>query len=290
MITLSNGHSFEFMTASGAMGYDGKGWPWEQPMRWLGFLDVSLFTHVIKTLTLPPKKGNLKWYNPLGCIRPMRDGAVNAVGLTNPGPDWWFEKIGRKVDRLKIALVGSIFGEMASLKIMANIMNDCDLVGLEINASCPNTDDETIFNAEKVIRACEVVKEASRHPILLKLSVVHDFKKIVKATEGIVEAFSINSVPWKIIFPNKKSPLAKLGGGGVSGKIAQPFTWAFAEKIRCMTDVPVIAPSMWDFEDIAKMRCRGFKAFSFGSIFLCHPWRPTSFVRRAHQLFGKGEL
>ncbi len=26
MITLSNGHKFEYMAASGALGFDGKGW------------------------------------------------------------------------------------------------------------------------------------------------------------------------------------------------------------------------------------------------------------------------
>jgi len=157
MITLSNGFSFEYVTASGALGYDGNGWPWEWPLRWLGLIDPSFFLNVMKTVTLPPRKGNLRWWKPWDCIRLMPHGAVNAVGLTNPGPDWLAEKIGPKVNSKKIPLVG---------------------------------------------------------------------------------------------------------------------------ELQEMTEIPVIALSIWDFGDIAKLRAKGFKAFSFGSVFLRYPWRPTLCVRR----------
>jgi len=96
----------------------------------------------------------------------------------------------------------------------------------------------------------------------------------------MIEAFSINAVPWNLVFPNCESPLAKYGGGAVSGKIAQPFIWPFAEKLIGITSRPIIGPSVWDFEDIEKLRDMGAKAVSFGSIFLCHPARPTRFVRK----------
>ncbi len=281
MITLSNGFRFEYVTASGALAYDGKGWPWEWPLRWLGIIDPSLSLNFIKTLTLPPRKGNLRWYKPWNCVRPMFGGACNAVGLTNPGPDWWAKKIGPKVNSSKIPLAGSIFGDqLAGLKIMARILNDFDLVALELNASCPNTNDGLLKNSQLVVDSCLAVAETSWHPVGLKLSVVHDAEKIVPAVQDLVEFFSVNSVPWHIIFPNRKSPLEKLGGGGVSGKIAQPFTWPFAEKLQTMTDIPVIAPSVWDFQDLALLRKKGFRAFSFGSVFLCHPWRPAMYIRK----------
>ncbi len=34
MIKLKNGYILEFLAASGALGFDGRGWPWEQPARW----------------------------------------------------------------------------------------------------------------------------------------------------------------------------------------------------------------------------------------------------------------
>ncbi len=282
MIKLSNGHEFEYMVASGALGFDGKGWPWEWPLRWIGLLNPSLFTIVIKTLTYYPKKGNLRWYNPLGCIRPMWGGAVNSVGLSNEGIDWWCDRIAPKVDRKRVSLVGSISSDKVSeLIAMAKKLDYFDLVALEINWSCPNTQADLLQNTEKIIKSCLAVKEVSRFPLILKVSVVHDVKLIFSGIDkGIIEAISINSVPWKVIFPEKKSPLAHLGSGGVSGRIAQPFTWKLVEDLAYLTKIPVIGPSVWEFDDVQKLRKIGAKAISFGSIFLTHPWRPTMFVRK----------
>lgn len=280
MIKLSNSHSFEYMVASGALAFDGLGWPWERPLRWVKLLDETLFTTVIKTLTLKPRRGNLRWYNPLGCVRLIPNGTLNAVGLTNPGAVWWCRKMGPHINSSRAPVMGSILGEPEELALMANMLNDFDLVGIEINASCPNTNDDLLVNTEKIIESCKAVKSVSHFPILLKLSTVHDVRSIVNKVESFVEAFSINSVPWRVVFPGQRSPLAHLGGGGVSGKAAQPFTWKLVEELSKMTETPVIGPSVWEFGDIAKLRSLGAKAISFGAIFLRSPWRPTLFVRR----------
>lgn len=285
MITLSNRHSFEYMTASGAMGYDGKGWLHEQALKPLGLLDISLFTHVMKSVTLKPRKGNYRWWKPWDTVRLIwRDskivGVGNVYGLSQQGFDWWAKKFGPEVDSKKVKLIGSIFGEPGELAVMARRMNDFDLVGLEYNTSCPNSQDDTLSNPDKVIRSCELIKEATRHPLLVKLSVVHDIKRIVPKIESIVEVFDINSVPWNTALPKCFSPFTKYGGGGVSGKIAQPFTWPFAATLQHMTRRPVIAPSIWDYQDIATMRENLFRAYSFGSVFLPYPWRPTLFAKQ----------
>ena len=280
MIRLSNGHDFEYMTASGALGFDGKGWPWEQPWRWIGLLDPTLFTSVTKTLTLRPTEGNLRWYNPFRCLRLVRGGVVNAVGLSNPGIDWWCRKIGPSVNSTKIPLVASIFGEPEELAEMVRILNDFDLVGLEINASCPNTETCILQDTARVIASCEAIKTNSRLPLILKVSVTHDISQIVKEVENLVEAISINSVPWAVAFLKCRSPLEILGGGGVSGKVAQPFTWSLVKKLAELTTIPVIGPGVWDFDDLTKVRGLGAKAVSFGSVFMCYPWRPTLYVQK----------
>lgn len=282
MITLANGHSFEYMAASGALAFDGKGWPWEKPLKYIGLLDPCLFTIVIKTLTRHPRKGNLRWYNPVRCIRLLRGGAVNAVGLTNPGIEWWCKTIGPAIDQKKQMLVGSILtdGNNDELAEMATMLNAYDLVGLEVNASCPNTQSEMFGNAEKVIDGLKKVKEKTRFPLIVKLSVMHDIARLVPRLEGLVEAISINTVPWARMFPEKISPLARFGGGGVSGKTAQPYTWDLVKKISSLTAIPVIGPSVWEYEDIATLRAIGAKAISFGSIFMRYPWRPTLYARR----------
>ena len=288
MIKFSNGHQFEYMTASGALGFDGRGWPWERVLGFFlpKFFAPTLFTNVIKTLTCLPRKGNLRMHNPLGCIRPIFRGGkivgiVNAVGLTNPGIDWWVKNIGPKVDSSKLALVGSIFGTNEEILIMAEMLNRFDFVALEINVSCPNSGEKLSENTAQAIKACRLAKGASRFPIIVKLSVANDALRIAQAVDGIAEAISINSVPWNIVFPNKRSPLKHLGGGGVSGKIAQPFEWELVDRLNGVTDIPVIGPGVWNFEDIRIMRENlRVKAIGFGSVFVPKPLCPTGCVRR----------
>jgi len=84
MITLSNGHAFKYMVASGALAFDGKGWLWERPLVWLDLIRPELFTVVIKTLTRNPREGNLRWWKPWTCVRLIPGGSVNKWDLQTP--------------------------------------------------------------------------------------------------------------------------------------------------------------------------------------------------------------
>lgn len=286
MITLSNGHVFNYMVASGALGFDGKGWPWERPLTWLGLIKPELFTVVIKTLTRHPRKGNLRWWKPWTCVRLIPGGAVNKVGLTNLGIEWWCKRVGPRLDLQRFPIVGSIFGEKQELVEMTEMLNEFDLVGLEVNVSCPNTG-HLMEITEIVVDSVKAVKRASRHPIITKVSADQDYLTIAQELSGFAEAISLNSVPWNTAFPNsKQTPLWKLekkvggGGGGVSGKPAQAHNWAAVSALAQQGVIPVIAPSIMEFEDIAHVRSLGAHAVSFGAIHLRTPCKPTSFVQK----------
>ena len=283
MFRLSNGFEVDYVAASGALGHDGCGWPYDQPFRWAGLLDETLFVRVLKTLTLPLTIGNLRWYNPFDCIRFIKDGVVNAVGLSNKGFDWWEEKIAPKINFMTGKIAVSIAGEPDELCEMARRLNRYDLAFIEFNSSCPNST-ELFLTSERIIAGCQSIKVATNHPLVLKISVSHDYATVVSQTIGLIEAIAVNSVPWSIVFPNKISPLNHLGGGGVSGKAAQPFTWAFARKIVDMHQIPVIGPSVWQEGDIEYLRQLGVSAVSCGSLFMRDPSRPTALVRQDKQI------
>src|SRR4029453_3075472 len=281
MIHLSNGHSFEYMAASGALAYDGRGWPWERPLHLLGLLDPKLFTVVTKTLTEQPRQGNLRWSHPWPCVKHLPSGVVNAVGLTNPGLGWWLKKVGPGIAGRGIPLICSItHDDPEILATMAASLNDMPVLGIELNASCPNTQDEISRNAEIILQSVKAIKGRSRHPLIRKLSVNQDYLNLARQTEGLVEALSINSVPWRIACPGQERPLQSLGGGGVSGKAAHEFTWKMVKELCGAVKTPVIGPGIWEYEDLSHLRGLGAKALSFGSIFLRYPWRAPAFVRR----------
>jgi dihydroorotate dehydrogenase len=288
MIRLSNNHKMEYVVASGALGFYGEGWPWDRPFMWVKQLDPSFFTVFCKTVTYKERKGNLKWYWPFGCIRLVGGlsntrGVLNSVGLTNPGCLHWFAEFEMKRNP-RVSLAASILAEgpkaVKEIREMLSLTDGLMLVAVEINASCPNTGGDILENTKQIIDVCQEAKRISRHPLVLKLSVVHNIREILPEIKGAIEAISINSVPWRVIFPKYESPLAHLGGGGLSGKTVQCKTWKFAQQISDLTDIPVIWPGMWDCEDIELARKKGAKTVSFGSIFLRYPWRPCKFVRK----------
>ncbi|MFH1049010.1 MAG: hypothetical protein V1732_05105 [Patescibacteria group bacterium] len=303
MIELSNGHRIEFVAASGALAFDGRGWPWEWPLRWIGLLDPRLFTIVTKTVLSVRRKGNLCWLAPWRVVKfiseegneihpfaaianPFRiGGVVNAIGLTGPGFEQWLKKDYPVIANLNYKAIVSITGEDGKNCVaMAKRLNGMEnIVGIEFNASCPNTNPCLLENAGMVIETCRSIKEVSAHPLILKLSYAQPYLKIAKETENVVEAISINSVPWRIIYPNKKSPLAKYGEGGVSGKVAQKYTWKMAAELAKETTTPVIGPSIWEFEDINRLRILGASAYHFGAIFLPCPWKPTRYIKKWRQ-------
>jgi len=282
MIRLSNGHSFEFVAASGALAFDGNGWPWEWPLRWIGLIEPLQFTIITKSLTLKPRRGHLRWYKPWGCVRFIKEGVVNAIGLTNPGIDWWIDTVYPKLLSTQRSVVVSLAGEEPEeyIAMAKKLRSLVFLKGIEINASCPNSQGELQKNVNVIIETVQSVKQAAGLPILLKLSCTHDYVSIAKALEGVVEAININSIPWGEQFPNQTSPLANFGGGGVSGKVAQEKNWGMVETLAKETKIPVIGPGVWEFEDIQKLFTLGAKAVAFGSVFLRAPWKPTAFVKR----------
>ncbi len=298
MITLSNKHRFEHMVPSGAFGFNGKGWLWDWPLMWLGLIDPDLFTIVMRTITRYPRlypKSNLSWirpwtwlpWSPWSCIRFLPDGGtVNRVGLYNPGFDYWCEAIAPTIDFDEIDLVGSIHGDRNELVEMATGFNQYGFVAIEANCSCPNTE-HPMEAAKEVISMVKAIYEVTIHPIIVKVSVDQDYMTIIRGLEGIAQAISLNSVPHEIAYPSgQPNPLRllqkRLGGkaGGVSGKPAQKFNWRAVQKMAELGTIPVIGPSVKEYEDLGKLRGLGAKAISYGEIHIRTPWKPTSIVRR----------
>jgi len=298
-IRLFNGHVLEFVAASGALGDNGRGW-WHERLicfiLWMFCLflpkrlfDPALFDKFLKTVTFFPRAGNYRWWKPWDTLRFLPGflnctGVVNAYGLRNQG---FFRALRQIFSRIspKRPMAVSIYPENEEqLETMLHHLNYCaNVVAVELNVSCPNTGEKLGANARKIIRYCEIARNISRHPLILKLSVAHcpALGTIIPAVMGKVAAIAINSVPWSIFSPEKPSPLAHHGGGGVSGMQAQCFTWAMALDIQTQwPDMPVIWPSVWTKEDAIKLITEYHApAISFASLFVRHPTEPTRIVR-----------
>lgn len=311
MIELSNGHKVDFVAPSGALAFDGRGWWWEWHLRWFGLLDPRLFTIVLKTV-LPEKwPGNFRKSRPFDVLKfitmegekinplltltmpHLVGGVINALGLTGPGIDGLLKKHHPTVVKFGYKVVISITGPNGGegcVEMVKKLNGLENVVGIEFNASCPNTDPEFLNDSEKVVRRCREIKEATTLPVWIKLGFSQPYVQIVKQLEGVVEAVSLNTVPWKVIFGDKPSPLAKYGGGGVSGPVAKAYMWTMISELAKKTSVPVIGAGIWNYEDIAKLQSLGVSAWQLGTVFLPYPEKPTKWVKDWRKEKGGNDL
>lgn len=290
-LKLPNGHEIDFLASSGALAFHCEGWWFEQPWRWLGLLRPRDLTIITKTLTYFPRKGNLKHWCPWRCVQRIEDGTVNAVGLTNPGYLWWIDNCYDYVVRKGYKVIVSVMPENNT---EANNMAACldflpDIVGVELNLSCPNVDhrQSTIDDLVKMVEEfCILV----RHPVIVKLGYEQPYLEICQRLEklgykdkGKVAAIDlINSVPWDIACPGETSPLAKYGlKGAVSGRRIIPFAREALAKVKIAgISIPVISGGgINSYAEVNYRMNHGADAVAFGSLFMDHTSYPNKIAK-----------
>lgn len=302
MIKL-NEHEVEFFLSSGSRGLDGRGywWKfWERFLERMKLIDPSLFAVVLKSISVKPHKGNrplwrvVKFISEDGrVVSPVRAliqphsvaGVVNAIGLDNPGFDDWLNKIYPKIvaKNLKVVFSAVLTGQEKEDEFLEMIsrLNDLgNIIAVEFNASCPNIDNELLTNSEKVVALTAKIAQRYKRPIILKLGISQDFLRIASQVKEFIQGISINALPWPVVFPDKISPLARYGGGAVSGQIGRANYQRMILKLTTTVKTPIITPT-WDYSQVKiSLVSLGASAVSFGSVGLLYPRRPTRFAQR----------
>ena len=108
MIRLSNGHTFSYIAASGALAYDGSGWPWGVSITVDGTYGSAALYGGHKTLTYLPRKGIFGGTRPGVWYAFSNGGAVNAIGPDQPGVSLVVRpESDQAIDRVKIPIIVS---------------------------------------------------------------------------------------------------------------------------------------------------------------------------------------
>lgn len=295
MIRLSNGHEITFVCAAGALNFHGLGYWWEKPIRWLGYLRPQEFTIISKTLTLQPRKGNLRWWCPWRCVKLVPGGAVNAVGLTNPGLAYWIANHYPVAIKNKLSMICSIAPQTCDEAFtMANSLNYLYIarassmasrtgavVGVEANISCPNVS-HTGQNATPV-EILSTLRRYLRLPLIVKLGV--DMLPLVTQLDSLVDSFDvINAIPWSHLQENHSSNMRGRSpldlGGAVSGLPICEIARKALITVRSLTQKPIISGGgIFTLDEVIERERLGANAFSLGTLFLRQPWKPNQIVR-----------
>ncbi|MEN9557883.1 MAG: hypothetical protein RL141_252 [Candidatus Parcubacteria bacterium] len=309
--------------SSGARNFTGKGWPYHKWLRRLGLLSHENSTLVGKTIDLEGRPGNIKmkedgltpqeWFPDCVIVKPFKGVALNAVGLTNPGLDWWINhpdiramekphlgsfspKGSTPKERFDEALLFAI-----KLREAINAGFFRAPFGFQLNLSCPNTkhgQDELLKEAPDLLRA---LQEADI-PIICKFNALvlpetaaqiaeHPCCDAISATNTIPWG-KHEQIDWAGLFGVKdaspeSSPLARYGGGGLSGKPLLPIAEEWITKIRPLTTKPIMGGGgVLCKKDADRLRNAGADAIEIGSASMLRPWRVQPMINHINNWFA----
>lgn len=213
----------------------------------LKVMEETKTTKITKSSTRLKRVGNFITWNPLTWkyIQPLPNKSLlNAYGLTNEGVE-------KNADDMLPALeagdriIPNFFPEFAKgtdiaieeTKQAAKIYHE--RLGryfwiIELNFSCPNSKEKIAKNMEQATKCVrELTKEFPWLMIIAKISIVHPFEfsqELELIDPGII-IHAINTVPYNMIYGGI-SPLADVGGGGVSGPESFPISLIYSEELR----------------------------------------------------------
>lgn len=304
--------------ASGVQGFFGEGYKYHGILQIL-FPTRFFFegmTFVAKTTTLHPREGNMplrgdritpREWKPR-CIHLTRNMwrkgiALNAVGLSGPGAEFLL-KTGKWQARrnpffLSFMAVGATrearLEEMRGfVRLLKSYLSQFKApVGLQLNLSCPNVG---IHVDALIEEAHELLSEASKLkiPLVVKLNVLVSVKvACVIASHSACNALSVsNTIPWgalphrinwKNLFGTETSPLAHLGGGGLSGAPLLPLVAEWVSEARCVgltkpinAGGGILSPS-----GVSTLFHAGASSVAIGSLVMLRPWQLQPVIRRA---------
>jgi len=236
---------------STALGHDGRGiFPYtllpgyRRLLKAVSDTGTAVFT---KSATRFPRRGNFIPANPLTWryIRRLPGmGLLNSYGLTNQGAAACAADIAKACD-LGLKVIPNIYPEFIKGTDMA-IRESLEAVAiyrhslghhfkaLELNFSCPNSEEAISHNvAQSLLCALEVRRSHQDLFLVAKLSICHPFELAQELERlGVNALHAVNTIPYNIVFPLQRSPLAEVGGGGVSGGPAFDLAYKYNRELR----------------------------------------------------------
>ena len=211
---------------------------------------------------------------------------LNAVGLQNPGVDYFIEHelpwLREQGTRIIANIAGNTPEEYCE---MAEKLSDTDVDMIELNISCPNVKQGGVqfgTSCAGVEGITSAVRGYCKKPLMVKLSPnVSDIGEIAAAAEsGGADAISmINTLTGMRIDINTRRPIIHNNTGGLSGPALLPvavrMVWQAAGRVK----IPIVGMggiSKW--QDAVELLLAGASALQIGTVFFSDPYAPVKIL------------
>jgi dihydroorotate dehydrogenase (NAD+) catalytic subunit len=269
-VTLSS----PILTASGTSGHGAELAP---------YVDLgSLGAVVVKSLAAMPWEGN-----PPLRVHETTGGMINSVGLQGPGVAVWLARDLPALLDTGARVVASIWGRtVAEYEAAARLLAaaPADVVAVEVNLSCPNTEASRDLFAHSVddTRAVMMATAACGRPRWAKLSPnTTELVAIADAARaGGAEAVTlVNTVLGMAIDPETSAYRLGSGprGGGLSGPAIHPIAVRAVHDVHAeLPDLPIVGVGgVASGADAAELVLAGASAVQVGTATFADPRAPA---------------
>ena len=237
---------------------------------------------VLKSVTRRPRLGNT---GPRIIATP--GGMLNAIGLQNPGIDYYLEHEVHKFASRPCAVIGSVAGfsvdEYAEVTERLAARDEIDAI--EVNISCPNVASEGETFACSPHLTAEVVKAAraaTKKTLIVKLSPnVTDIASIARQAEaaGADALAVINTVRGMAIDVERWTPRLGNVTGGLSGPAIRPIAVLAVYEVARSVGIPIVGQGgIETMRDAVEFFLAGASAISIGTANFTDPRIPSRIV------------
>jgi dihydroorotate dehydrogenase (NAD+) catalytic subunit len=217
-------------------------------------------------------KSRVGYANP--AVVQVDGGLLNAIGLANPGADYFAEEIrSLKKRKLAVPLIASVFGfSTEEFAQAAEILAKAGTDAVELNVSCPHVEKTGSEIGQDPVLVREVVaavRSAVKKPVVVKLTPnVADVVEIAEAAvKGGADAVAaINTLRGMAIDVETAQPILANKIGGLSGAAIKPVAVRCVYEIYEAVKVPVIGcGGVSGWRDAVEFMLAGASAVQIGT-------------------------
>ncbi len=273
------------IAASGTFGF-GREYMEFYPLSTLGGISC-------KGITLKERPGN-----PPPRIAETPGGMLNAVGLQNPGVDYFIEHDLPWLKTQGTTVIANIAGNTyEDYCAMAEKLSDTDVDMIELNISCPNVKEGGVQFGTSCAGVGEITKQVRAHckkPLMVKLSPnVSDIGEIAAAAEaGGADAISmINTITGMRIDIQTRRPIIRNNTGGLSGPALLPVAVRMISQAYQRVKIPIVGMggvSKW--QDAVELMLAGAAALQVGTAFFTDPYVPVKILEGLSQYLDEQHI
>ena len=222
---------------------------------------------VSKSISIKPIEG---YRNPT-VVSLENSSYINAVGLSNPGAEEFSNEI---VSNKKVPIIISLVGTSEiEFPLMLKKFNNLNIVGYEINLSCPHVAKmgmEVGDDPEMVGRIVKTIKSNTSKPVIIKVGVGStDILKIAKVAidSGADAITAINTIRAMTINIETGMPVLSNKIGGLSGKSLKHIAIRCVYEISKNLQIPVIGcGGIFTWQDAVEFMLAGASVVQLGSV------------------------